>query len=167
MPSRAGVSSLACTASLLDAHLWSSFRASSILAPQPSLNLPPLPDSPYRTPSVPLSPTMRNRGVFVCCAASYLLVLILPTFRATFVALPSSLDQRLVPTSSIPTSSHFTLNRSAKAPPQFVAAKSSRTHHRRASGPRWRDRQTCPHSHQTGRPVEVSVHRLPTALGRG
>ena len=95
------------------------------------------------------------------------LCLILPTFRATFVALPSSLDQSLVPTSSIPTSSHFIINRSAKAPPQSFTAKSSRPHHRRASGPRWRDRQTCPHSRQTGGPVEVSVHRLATAVGRG
>ena len=45
--------------------------------------------------------------------------------------------------------------------------QSSRTHHRRASGPRWRDRQTCPHSRQIGGPIEVSVHRLPTAFGRG
>jgi len=87
-PSRAGASSFACTASLLGAHIWSSFRASSVLAPHPSLNLPPLLGSPYRTPSVPLSVTTRSRCVFICCAASYLLVLILPTFRDTFFVLP-------------------------------------------------------------------------------
>jgi len=113
---KSGALSFTCTASLLDAHLWSSFRASSILAPQPSLNPPPLLGSPYRTPSVPSSATMRNRCVFVRCAASYLPVLILPTFRATSVALPLSLDHRFVPTSSIPTSSQFIINRSVKAP---------------------------------------------------
>jgi len=164
---RAGASSFACTASLLGAHLWSSFRASSVLAPHPSLNLPPLLGSPYRTPSVPSSVTTRSRCVFVRCATSYLPVLILPTFSATFIALPSSLDQRFVPTSSIPISSQFIINRSATAPPQFIAAKLSRTHHWRASGPRWRDRQTCPHSRQTDGPVEVSAHRLPTVFGCG
>ena len=145
-PSRVGASSFACTASLFCVHLWFSFHASSVLAPHSSLNLPPLLGSPYQTPFVPSSVTTRSRCVFARCAASYLPVLILPIFRATFVALPSSPDQRLVPTSSIPTSSHFIINLSAKAHPQFVAAESSRTHRRRASGPRWRDRQTCPHS---------------------
>jgi len=148
-------------------HLWSSFHSSSVVVPQSSLNLTPLLGSPYQTPSVPSSVTTRSRCVFARCAASYLPVLILPIFRATFVALPSSPDQRLVPPSSIPTSSHFIINLSAKAHPQFVAAESSHTHRRRASGPRWRDRQTCPHSRQTGGPVEVNVHRLPTAFGHG